>query len=189
MGAPAKKALRRELKAARAALGAAERARADRAILAALKVLPHVLEAPCVYTYRSFGAEVDTSLLITWCLDAGKRVVLPRCAPGSRTLEWYAVDGLEGLVSGPFGIKEPVPDPARRVDGRGRAGDVAIVPGLAFDRAGFRLGYGGGYYDVFLGSFAGRSIGVCRAAELVESLAALGAAEAHDVPVRQVVCG
>lgn len=189
MGAPAKKALRRELKAARAALGAAERARADRAILAVLEGLPHVLEAPCVYTYRSFGAEVDTSRLITWCLDAGKRVVLPRCAPGSRTLEWYAVDGLEGLVPGPFGIEEPAPDPACRVDGSGRAGDVAIVPGLAFDRAGFRLGYGGGYYDVFLGSFAGRSIGICRAVELVESLAALGAVEAHDVPVRQVVCG
>lgn len=189
MGASAKKVLRRELKAARAALGAAERAHADRAILAALGGLPHVLEAPRVYTYRSFGAEVDTSRLITWCLDAGKRVALPRCVPGSRALEWYAVDGLEGLVPGPFGIEEPAPDPARRVDGRGRAGDVAIVPGLAFDRAGFRLGYGGGYYDAFLDSFAGHSIGVCRAAELVESLAALGAVEAHDVPVRQVVCG
>ena len=189
MGAPAKKVLRRELKAARAALGATERVRADRAILAALEAHPAVLEAPFVYTYRSFGTEVDTGRFITWCLDAGKRVALPRCAPGSRTLEWYAVDGLEGLVPGPFGIEEPAPDPALLVDGRGRAGDVAIVPGLAFDRAGFRLGYGGGYYDVFLASFAGRSIGVCRAAELVESLAALRAVEAHDVPVRQVVCG
>lgn len=189
MGAPAKKALRRELKAARAALGATERARADRAILVALEGLPHVLEAPCVYTYRSFGTEVDTARLIAWCLDAGKQVALPRCVPGSRRLEWYVVDGLEGLVPGPFGIEEPAPDPARRVDGRGCAGDVAIVPGLAFDRAGFRIGYGGGYYDVFLSSFAGRSIGICRGSELVESLAALGAVEAHDVPVRQVVCG
>ena len=57
------------------------------------------------------------------------------------------------------------------------------MPGLAFDRAGFRIGYGGGYYDRFLAQFPGRALGLVRNGFLLESLATLGAADAHDLPV------
>lgn len=64
---------------------------------------------------------------------------------------------------------------------------VAIVPGLAFDRRGYRLGYGGGYYDSFLRAFPGISIGLCRSASLFDDLGDLGALKPHDVPVDVVV--
>ena len=64
---------------------------------------------------------------------------------------------------------------------------VAIVPGLAFDRRGYRLGYGGGYYDAFLRSFPGVSVGLCRSTSLFEDLGDLGVLEMHDVPVDVVV--
>ena len=57
---------------------------------------------------------------------------------------------------------------------------LAIVPGLAFDRQGFRLGYGGGFYDTFLSGFAGIAAGLCREALAVDDLAAAGVLDAHD---------
>ena len=73
---------------------------------------------------------------------------------------------------------------APRIEALGRAG---IVPALAIDMQGFRLGYGGGYYDAFLADFPGVSIGLCREAQVVESLAALGARERYDIPVDLVI--
>lgn len=102
-------------------------------------------------------------------------------------MRWYPVTSLTGLARGPFGVLEPAEDPARELDLSGRADALAVVPGLAFDARGFRLGYGGGYYDAFLASFRGTSVGLCREAQLVESLRALGAVDAHDVPVGLVV--
>ena len=80
---------------------------------------------------------------------------------------------------------EPARDPARKVEPacgpRGSARDqLAIVPGLAFDRRGFRLGYGGGFYDTFLAGFAGVSAGLCREVLAVGDRAAAGVLDAHD---------
>ena len=100
-------------------------------------------------------------------------------------MEWFVVDSLEGLVRGEHGVLEPVRDPARMVEPacgpRGIASDqLAIVPGLAFDQQGFRLGYGGGFYDTFLSRFAGIAAGLCREALAVGDLAAAGVLDAHD---------
>ncbi|WP_241156463.1 MULTISPECIES: 5-formyltetrahydrofolate cyclo-ligase [unclassified Adlercreutzia] len=60
---------------------------------------------------------------------------------------------------------------------------LALVPGLAFDAQGFRIGYGGGFYDAFLAAFPGTSVGLCREASLLSSLRAQDALDAHDRPV------
>ena len=177
-----KEALRSTLRVRRSALSKEERARADLRIAGRLLELPEVVRADCVFTYLSFGSEVDTRFVITRCWEMRKRVCLPRCAAG-HTLTWHAVEDLDHLVRSRFGMEEPAAG-APQAQPAGSVYSVALVPGLAFDRRGFRLGYGGGYYDRFLPAFSGVSIGLCRSDLLSDELSSLGE---YDYPVDLVV--
>lgn len=195
MGAArAKRDLRRGLSARRDALPAADRAAEDAGIAAALFGTTAWSGAAWVLTYVSVGSEVSTRAIALEALRSGKRVLVPRCLPASRALAWHEVRSLDALAPGAHGIPEPVPGlhpetGALRVREIAREGAVAVVPGLAFDRSGFRIGYGGGYYDGFLASFAGASVGLCRSGSLLDDLGALGALEPHDRPVSLIVTG
>ena len=177
-----KEALRSSLRVRRSALSKEERARADLRIAGRLLELPEVVRADCVFTYLSFGSEVDTRFVITRCWEMRKRVCLPRCAAG-HTLTWHAVEDLAHLVRSRFGMEEPAAG-APQAQPAGSVYSVALVPGLAFDRRGFRLGYGGGYYDRFLPAFSGVSIGLCRSDLLSDELPSLSE---YDYPVDLVV--
>ncbi len=183
----AKRTMRAHLKSLRAALPRAERAAADAAIAARLFGSPEFRDADLIASYLSIGEEVDTHGIIGRAWQEGKTVALPRCAKGSRIMRWYSVTSLEGLERSPFGVLEPVADPDREVDLKRSPSSLALVPGLAFDMQGFRLGYGGGFYDTFLADFPGVSLGLCREAQLIESLDARGVVSAHDLPVDAVV--
>jgi 5-formyltetrahydrofolate cyclo-ligase len=182
-----KAARRKELRAARDAMPEAERAEADAAICARVQTLSAWGAAEVVLTYLSMGSEVETRGIISAALAAGKRVALPRCVPHSRKMRWHEVgvpayeQNLERLS---FGVLEPADDDATLVDPTTPAAAIAIVPGLSFDHAGFRIGYGGGFYDEFLASFPGTSVGVCREAQLADWLDCV---EAWDVAVSMVV--
>ena len=178
--AKSKEGARVHFKAVREGLSAGERRALDEAIARNVAALPEFAAADAVFTYLSFGAEVDTRGLIQRAWDAGKTVCLPRVVPGTREMRWYTAGYLDGLVRSPFGVEEPPDDPTREVLPADFARPVALVPGLAFDREGFRLGYGGGFYDAFLPDFPGASIGLARACPLVDRLAVR---DAHDVPV------
>lgn len=167
-------------KAVREGLIPGERSAIDEAIAQNVAALPAFAEADAVFTYLSFGAEVDTRGLIGHAWKAGKIVCLPRVVPGTRVMRWYAVESLEGLSRSSFGVEEPPDDPSCEAHPADFAHPVALVPGLAFDRAGFRLGYGGGFYDTFLPAFPGASIGLARTCQLVENLPYR---DAHDVAV------
>lgn len=177
-----KEALRSSLRVRRSALSKEERARADLRIAGRLLELPEVVRADCVFTYLSFGSEVDTRFVITRCWEMRKRVCLPRCAAG-HTLTWHAVEDFDHLVRSRFGMEEPAAG-APQAQPAGSVYSVALVPGLAFDRRGFRLGYGGGYYDRFLPAFSGVSIGLCRSDLLSDELPSLSE---YDYPVDLVV--
>ena len=177
-----KEALRSTFRVRRSALSKEERARTDLRIASRLLELPEVVRADCVFTYLSFGSEVDTRFVITRCWEMGKRVCLPRCAAGY-TLTWHAVEDLDHLVRSRFGMEEPAAG-APQAQPAGSVYSVALVPGLAFDRRGFRLGYGGGYYDRFLPAFSGVSIGLCRSDLLSDELPSLSE---YDYPVDLVV--
>lgn len=140
-----------------------------------------------VYAYLSLKDEVDTRALVSDALRTGKRVALPRCTSTPRELAWHYVSSLDGLVPSRFGILEPDPALHELAPSTGAAHALALVPGLTFDDEGFRLGYGGGYYDGFLSRFEGVSVGLCRSSLRVESLAGMGCLEPHDVPVDLVV--
>ena len=171
-----------------------ERRAAGEAIESAVLALKAWRRASLVLTYLSFGSEVETRGLVRAAWAAGKRVAAPRCVtrelPGGvePALAWVEIRSLEGLAPGAFGIEEPPAACPTLGEEDVLAPDaVALVPGLAFDRAGMRLGYGGGYYDRFLRSFPGTSVGLCPDALLVRSLAEAGATDEHDLPVDVVV--
>lgn len=181
-----KGAERERLVTLRDALPEADRARVDGAILSRCQGLDAWRNAGVILTYLSMGSEVDTHPLIQLAWKFGKVVALPYCVPRTRQMRWYAVDSLEGLVRSRFGVLQPDPHAFGEVDPSG-PGRLAIVPALCFDRAGYRLGYGGGFYDTFLSSFEGATIGLCRGVQLRDDLRGEGLVEPHDVPVGTVV--
>ena len=175
-----KKQLRTQLLALRRGLGPSVRAEVDARIAVAVAATEEWREAPAILTYLSVRDEVDTRELVRLAWEAGKVVAAPRVT-GPRSLAWYRVEAGDELEVSAMGIEEPLARGERRVD-PACLGEhsVALVPGLAFDEMDNRLGYGGGFYDAFLKQFRGVSIGLCRDAALMSSLADMGVLETHD---------
>ena len=185
-----KRSQRKTFRALRNGLSHARRNEADDAIEKALLALPEYGSAKLVLTYLDMGTEIRTRGIIRAAWDAGKAVALPGCVPNTRRMRWFLVESLDGLVRSPLGVEEPVPTPEFEVhveslDATSKA--IAIVPGLTFDRHGYRMGYGGGFYDTFLSSFVGTSVGLCRSEQLCDDLRAQGVIDDHDLPVDFVV--
>ena len=179
-----KKELRKEMIARRDALPEAERARAARAFVAKIASLPRYAQAGSVLATMSIGSEWNTGLLIEHARAAGKSIVLPRISAPPRHLELYAVEDLgRDLVPGVWDIPEPDPARCRRVDFS--AVDFALVPALAVDREGYRLGYGAGYFDRLLAGRGPRPY--CVTALPAQFILERVPREAHDIPVDRVV--
>ena len=182
-GITSKRELRSYLKHLRSSLTSSKRAGIDHAIAEWVMASDAWGRSPLVYTYLSFGDEVDTRELIAAAFAAGKRVALPRVV-GPRLMRWFEVVDLVNLETNRYGIEEPPLDECREVDPLGIPDAVALVPGLAFDRGGYRIGYGGGFYDGFLVGFRGVSVGLCRTISYFDALPLL---ESHDHAVTIVV--
>jgi 5-formyltetrahydrofolate cyclo-ligase len=140
----AKRALRREVLARRDALPERDRAAASLAIADRVAGLHEARDAGSAMVFWTFGSEVDTVPLIDRWLDEGKIMALPRIEGSDLVPVAYVIGAPTSATS--FGAMEPVGgrvlDPAEL--------DLVIVPGVAFDRSGNRVGYGAGYYDRFL---------------------------------------
>lgn len=114
-------------------------------------------DAKTVFTYVSMGSEVSTIEIIEMALKASKKVAVPYCIPGTREMKFYYIRSLDDLEPGSFGVLEPKTDKCE--EAKEHSG-ICLVPGLAFDRTGRRLGYGKGYYDRFLSNFNGCTVGL-----------------------------
>jgi 5-formyltetrahydrofolate cyclo-ligase len=139
-----KAALRQGLLAARARLSPEQRAAAGRAIRDAVLSLPEVQMAGTVAAYYSMGTEPDSRGLVYALWKRGTYVLLP-LLQADGDLDWASYEGPDSLRPGPRGLAEPA-EPARGVTGIARA-DLVLLPAVAVDRQGWRLGRGGGSYD------------------------------------------
>jgi 5-formyltetrahydrofolate cyclo-ligase len=116
-----------------------------------------------VGAYFAFGSEVTTELIIERAKTLGKKIALPRVEEDKIT--FYELSSIKSLIRGSrFGIMEPLPY------GQMSEIDILVVPGIAFDKKGNRLGYGKGYYDRLLSGKRTFSIGLAYSFQLLETL-------------------
>lgn len=147
-----KKKQRKELLEMRNSIPKPERVYKSWNILEQLKELPEWKNAEVVFTYVSFGSEVDTILLIEECFRTGKKVTVPKVLDKTK-MEFYYITSLKELQVGKWGILEPESVEENRADVlniQNQTKAFMIMPGVGFDKEGHRMGYGGGYYDRYL---------------------------------------
>lgn len=140
--------------------------------------------AKCVIAYVSQSEEVDTHMLIDESIRMGKIVGVPVVERGKRELIISQIsDRVRQLEIGPYGLSQPKRDEIRPIS-FGEM-ELILVPGLAFDERGNRLGRGKGYYDRFLKKLpkAALTVGLCFDFQKMESVPALP----HDIPVRKLI--
>lgn len=117
-----------------------------------------------VVLYSAVKGEPDTLLLFEQAWKSGKNVFLPRCRPGREgEMDLVCCSSFRNLVVSSFGIPEPVLEPESRVllpQDMGSTATLVVAPALTFDRCGYRLGYGGGYYDRLLSKSACPTVGL-----------------------------
>jgi 5-formyltetrahydrofolate cyclo-ligase len=177
----AKAALRARLIAARAARAESERGEAGRLLRDAVLSLPETQMAGTIAAYLSIGTEPGTRGLVYALWKRGAYVLLPLLRPGG-DLDWASYEGPDSVAAGPRGLLEPTEAP-RGAAAIARA-DLVIVPALAVDKRGYRLGRGGGSYDRALARVGGSvpTIALLYDDELLDEIPA----GRHDQPVRLV---
>ncbi len=144
--------------------------------------LPHYISAGVIHLYiSSLSGEVDTFPILHDVWKRSKRVVVPCCRLNDRRLIHSELHSTDKLVKNPVGIFEPVPDYERPVDSS--VCDLVIVPGLAFDRLGGRIGFGGGYYDRFLTNVTAPTIALAFAFQIYDTVPL----QDHDQRVNLIV--
>ncbi|MEL4106421.1 5-formyltetrahydrofolate cyclo-ligase [Oscillospiraceae bacterium WX1] len=154
-------------------------AQSDTGVFQNIIAMAEYKTAQSIFVYYSLGREVGTHQIIEHALAQGKAVALPVCFPGG-IMEARAIKSIDELTLSRYKLMEPLSSTQIISP---EALDFIIVPALSFDRYGFRLGWGGGYYDRFLVKTKGFTAGIARESLLSDVLPH----EVHDIPVRRVV--
>jgi len=111
-----------------------------------------------ILCYSSVNDEVNTDLIIRKSLNDGKITALPRCINSNGLMKYFVINSVGDVKKGMFGISEPDINCRELIDFNN---SVCIVPALSFDKNGYRLGYGKGFYDRFLENYSFISVGLC----------------------------
>ncbi len=121
--------------------------------------------------------EINTNAIIERGWADGKQIAIPKCRPKTREMDFYLYEEGMELETVYNGLLEPNPDKAKKVN----PADIGlmIVPGLAFTPKGYRLGFGGGYYDRFLSAYSGVTVSIAFSEQVTDYLPV----ESFDVPV------
>ena len=173
-----KKALRAEIRAKKRALTEEQIVRYSEELAQKLFAHPLYQAAKSIYGYMSYNQEVRTMPILRQAQADGKRVAVPKVY-GETDMRFLWLDDPSRIAPGAFGIPEPVDDGPEADD----PAALVLMPGLAFDPQGHRLGYGGGFYDRFLAAEPHPTIALCYAFQLLPQLET----EAHDIPVDAVL--
>lgn len=174
-----KRELRAELRQKRDSIDAERKKQLDRAIVQRIADSREFRCAKTILLYAPHGSEINLLSLVRYAHKLGKTVAFPRCNTETCTIQFFVLEPNQRLVRGAYGIAEPAPDaPFCQTD----AQTLCILPGLSFDKRGNRIGYGKGYYDRFLESFEGTTIGAVYDELLSDEIPT----EDHDLPVQIV---
>ncbi len=181
-GTPAAKAELREAMSRRlAGLDPAEAARSAERAAARVLELPEVSGGRRLLSCLSFGTELDTWPLVETLLAEGRELFVPRADPRDHQLHVHPYPCR--LITLEFGLRQPPRGGPEIPREEVATLDAVLVLGLAFDRRGYRLGHGSGYFDRFLAGLAVPAIGLAHPVQLVDRLPT----EPHDVPMTAVV--
>lgn len=154
------------------------------AMLETLNKIDFYKNAENVMLYISFGKEVLTKPIINDLMNRGKKVFIPVTVPKTKALIVSELKDFENdLQVGHFGVMEPKEEALRPVDPS--IVDLVIVPGVAFDKKGYRIGYGGGYYDRFIPRLSKKATTVSLAFEM--QLIDKVPTSPFDIPVQYII--
>ncbi len=138
------------------------------------------MQAKTLLVYVSRDTEVDTRGIIHAAFANGKNVAVPKCE-GKGIMNFYLIKGMDDLLEGFGGILEPDADKCTKLSDF--TDSICVVPALSFDPEGYRIGFGGGYYDRFLANYKGITAGLCYGSFVKWDLPR----EEHDIPVRLLI--
>lgn len=150
--------LRQASRERRAMLSPETKAELDRGIENNVRRLYQYRGANTIMVYVSTAIEIDTRKIIKNAWEDGKKVAVPRCIPETREMEFHYITSFDDLAPGMFSVLEPDENlpTVQKFDGC-----LMLVPGFVYDRYGYRLGYGKGYYDRYISRFTGVTVGMC----------------------------
>lgn len=178
-----KKELRKHVLSVRGQIDAKAREEKSRKIVEHLLNFPSLNDVNLIFSFLSFGSEVDIRSFLEESIRAGKKIAVPKAWLKGRVMIPYLFESWSSLKPGLYGIMEPDPEAAQEVTHEEI--DAIIVPGVAFDRTGGRLGYGGGFYDRYLAGFkkCPPLIAVCFSEQLLDKVPI----KSHDYRVDYIV--
>ncbi len=140
-----------------------------------------IKEANTIAITLSNRPEVDTTFIIEQLWKMNKRVVVPKCTPEDRSMKFYAIESFAQTERAYKNILEPIPKYTELVEKEHI--DTIVVPGVVFDPEGYRIGFGGGYYDRYLKDFEGTKISLAFNEQLVNRVPRAS----HDLPVHILI--
>ena len=162
-------------------LSALEKSKAESTMLETLLSWRIFKKAGVIHTFISKPEEPDTRLIIEHCWSYGKKIAVPLVLKDTFDLFHSEIKSFDDLIPGLYGTQEPSPE--RRIKINPDSFDLVIVPGVAFDRQGGRLGHGKGYYDRFLELTSAFRLALAFDCQLLEKIPT----EVHDVPMNAIL--
>lgn len=160
-----KKQIRKQILDRRNSLSPQEASELSNKIQARVLSWEKFMSSSTIMLYYNYKNEAGTTKLIDECFKLGKRLVLPKVVKETRDILSCLVENLQDFTKGAYGIIEPRAD--KLIDPTEI--DLVIIPGVAFDEDGNRIGHGAGYYDKFLENFSGTKAGICYEFQIVEN--------------------
>lgn len=154
-----KSVLRLKYKELRKSIPKDKKSELDLAVTKRFLNLTEYKNADTLYAFISKDIEVNTKAIIDDALKSGKKVAVPVTNPDDVSMEFYYINSYSDLIDGSYGIKEP--DISKCVKAGEYESSIMAVPGLVFDKKGFRIGFGKGYYDRFISRYKGVTAGIC----------------------------
>ena len=177
-----KGSIRKAMKVARAQIDETERQDISQQLHEVLFASDLWQQAETIGTYLSVGSEWDTRQIVDQALKEGKKVAVPKTVHKTKDLIFYEMKDWSQIVQdGYFGLDEPDPNQTKSVEKD--AIQLLLVPGLVFTKEGYRVGFGGGYYDRYLKDFIHPTVSLVHTNQLVEDFPI----EPFDIPVHYLV--